>query len=177
MLNKNQLKNGIKKVLVEPSTDSTAAIGNELGDEIISYLDGASVGITNSSVTFPTKNLIPIILRNSLLSASAGSPANMPNALTSALMSGTVGALGNLDGIPIPPGTTIVSEVGTPFAVSPLPILLAAFQSNDKTVEQISGEISSAVHSAIKSITFITIEMVPSPAGPVPTPFGSLPIV
>lgn len=179
MLNKRRLKQGLMNVLGDTSSQSIARQVERIGEECVSFLNDGTVPGTHSSVTFPGLSAMPQTMKG--LTPPAGKTfqtgALLANALSQGFLVGTLGATGQMNGAPIPPGTAIVSEVGAPIATPPLPALTRAFQSSDQTVEAVAESIASAVYLSAQSLLFTIIELVPSPGGPIPTPILVSPLV
>ncbi len=169
MLNKNALASDLQAVFDDLSDTSQADRLGAIGDAIVAYLGDAVVGMppagTMSGVTFPGATAIP-----SLVSAqgppSVASAAIFANAIATAVTAGTAASLGGLDGVPMPPGVQIVTEIGLPPI---MPVILLPFSDNQSSADA-ANAIADAIHNSVGTILFNIIELVPTPAGPIPTP-------
>jgi len=176
MLNKTNLKSDLQDIFDDLSDKSGADRAKEIGKAIQTYLEDAIVGMppvgTASGVNFPGAGALPSLIQIPPPSAAAASLFELT--FTSALMTACAASLGNMDGTPISPGTAIVSEIGMPPII---PVILAgAFSTNDQSSEDAAGKIADAIHTSATSILFTVIVLVPSPAGPVPTPIPGIQI-
>jgi hypothetical protein len=172
LLNKFKLESDLKRIFDDLSDKSTADRMEEIGEAIASYLGDASVGTypsgTGSSVQFPGKSLLAPMLKAFAPPASAVSGPMFETALAAAVTAACSVSLGNLNGVPISPGTAIVTEIGLP-PVVPV-ITTGIFTNNKQTSADAAAAIAAAIHQTVSSIIFNLVELVPSPAGPVPTP-------
>jgi hypothetical protein len=176
MLNKNKLKKEIQDIFDDLSDTDISNRMKDIGNAIVSYLEEAAVGIppagTASSVTFPGASAIPSLLQMQAPPASAVSASLFVSAIINAVTIGSVASIGGMDGAPISPGIQIVSEIGMPPIV---PVILMPFPE-DQTSSDAAEAIAEAIHQSIGTILFNVIVMVPTPAGPVPTPIPGIQI-
>ena len=173
-----KLADGLESAWAMPADLDEAAKLTESGqiekvaDAVEAYLGDATVLLTGSSVTFPAFATFKSSFK------PAGTAPTTALAMETALVAAMIGALGKIDGIPAPPGTSIVSEIATP----PIPgicniALLAAFTNNEGTLRGQAEAVAGAIHGLVMTIFFIVIQLVPSPAGPVPVPIPAVPIL
>jgi hypothetical protein len=179
MLSKSKLKNDLQGIFEDMSNIELPDRLAQIGDAIVAYLGDASVGMppagTMSGVTFPGAAAIPNLLRANAPAIQAAMDSGIGGSaagaifivgLVNSVLAGCSASLGGLDGVPISPGVQIVTEIGMPPIV---PVILTPFPQ-DQGATDAATSISDAIHQSITSILFNIIELVPSPAGPVPTP-------
>lgn len=181
MLNKNKLKSDLQAIFDDLSDKSLPDRLGEIADAIVAYLGDASVGLppsgTGSGVTFPAASAIKGTLKGyaaAIENAGPGAGPVFATALMSAIPVGTAASIGGADGAPMAAAgfVQIVSEIGVP----PIMPVIYLPPPGDQTSADAAGAIADAVHNSVTSILFTTVQMLPTPAGPVPTPVPGIKI-
>jgi len=153
---------------VENLTESGQII--KMGEAIGKYLEDAAVSLTGSGITFPAlESFKTLLVFDGTINTAA---LNIESSLVAAL----TGAVGNIDGTPVAPGTSIVSEIAAP----PIPgvcnaALILAFDNTGGTLRGQMELIAAAIHGLVLTIVFIVTQMMPG-TPPVPTPVPGVPI-
>jgi len=156
---------------VEPRTAEQQV--QRIADAIEAYLADAKVSLTGSGVSFPSWG--DFIDSFSFTGTATGTAA----ALMGALLTGMAPFTGDIDGLPVAPGTTIVSEVMDPLSFVPTTEVVAfsnIFTNTDGTVAQKAEQLASVIHGFVSGFKFTVTQMVPG-TPPVPTPITGIPIL
>lgn len=178
-LSVSTLSGELEKAWTMPSDPDKASQLTEEGqigkvaDAIEIYLGDARVSLTISAVTFPVVGTFRATFK------PTGDGPSTALAMEAALVTALTGALGQINGIPAPPGITIVSEIATPPIPGPAgTALAAAFSNNQGTAKSQADAVAAAIHLLVMTILFVVVQLVPAPpAPPVPTPIPAVPIL